>query len=135
MNAINSGIGFLVGSQVNAAIIRAWGHRSGRVFLLVPAIWVLNLVDLLFTLHASREGLLIELNPIAANLSDSGLVLLKLAALLLFTATTLAFCRCRCTLWGCYLLMTVYGLLAIVWFTRFGFFFSPFHSRYVPAAW
>jgi hypothetical protein len=101
------------------------------VHLLIPAVWALNLLDLLFTFLATRTGYFLEVNPLARQLSMTGQVALKLGALLLCTAMLWTFRRRRCAEWGCYVLLAAYGALAVIWLTQYGFLISPQHLRFV----
>ena len=103
--------------------------RPGWVLTLLPLIWVLNLLDLLFTLLAGTTRGFIELNPLAAHLGAPGQVVFKLAMLTLCTVVFVALRRRRSVLWGCYLLLAVYGALAGIWVTMFPFLLSPIYLR------
>lgn len=102
--------------------------RGGRrVLFLLPAIWVLNLTDVLFTMLATGTGYFVELNPLARRLGTSGQVVFKLAGLLFCTAVFCLLRRRRTVEWGCYVLVAVYGGLAAIWLTLYGFLLSRFH--------
>ena len=105
--------------------------RGVRVLYLIPVVWALNLLDLLFTFLATRTGYFLEANPLARQFGMSGQAFLKLGALVFCTAMLMAFRRRRCTEWGCYLLLTVYGLLAVIWLTQYGFLLSPSYLSFV----
>jgi hypothetical protein len=95
-----------------------WLTRSRRVLLTLAAVWVINLLDLGYTLLESINSGFIELNPLAARLigqSASALVGYKLA-LLLVSSTILLICRRhRVAELSCWLLMAVYLYVAICW--------------------
>jgi len=99
--------------------------RANRVLLLIPIIWMLNLIDLFFTVLASRDRGFVELNPIAADLNALGQLMLKGIGLLLFTVIFAALHRHRAAQWGCYFVLGVYSALVVVWFTLYGFLLSP----------
>jgi len=100
-------------------------HAAQRVLILVPIIWVLNLIDLFFTRLASLDRDFIELNPLASHLSGSGQLLLKLLALATFSAVCVALRRRRSAQLGCWALLAIYGTLAVIWFTVFNFLLKP----------
>ena len=108
--------------------------HARRVLLLLPLIWGLNLVDLLFTLLADTTREFIELNPLASPIGPLGRILLKFAALAVFTTIIVAIRRGRWTEWGCYLMLVVYGMLALVWLTMFPFLLSPSYFHLLIAA-
>jgi hypothetical protein len=105
----------------------AKGIRIGRVLMLIPVIWLLNLTDLGFTLLASTDRSFVELNPFAVHMSAHGLIVFKTAALVFFTVVFVVSHRRRTAEWACYILLGVYGLLAIFWFTMYGFVLSHYH--------
>jgi hypothetical protein len=103
--------------------------RQGRVLVLLPIIWALNLLDLLFTLLAGTTRDFIELNPLAARLGAPGQMVFKLAMLTFCTVIFVMLRRRRSVELGCYLLLSVYGLLAVIWLTMFPFLLSPIYLR------
>jgi hypothetical protein len=111
-----------------AAAPPRYGH-PGRVLALLPLIWALNLLDLVFTLLAGTMRDFVELNPLASPLRPFGQTALKLGMLVFCTAIFVALRRRRCVEWGCYLLLAVYGALAAVWLTAFPFLLRPIHLR------
>jgi hypothetical protein len=105
------------------------GLRSAasRVLVLIPIIWALNLLDLLFTMLATRTGEFEEMNPLARPLGLTGQAGLKLGVLLICTVIFVALRRRRSTEWGCYILLAAYGALAVMWLTQFPFLLSGYH--------
>lgn len=103
--------------------------RPGIVLAMLPVIWVLNLLDLFFTLLADTTREFVELNPLAAGLDAHGRVAFKLAMLVVCTLIFVLLRRKRLVLWGCCLLLAVYGVLAIVWLTMFNFLLVPQHLK------
>ncbi|MBU0638330.1 MAG: hypothetical protein KKB50_05650 [Planctomycetes bacterium] len=95
-----------------------WLTRSRRVLLALAAIWIINLLDLGYTLLESLHSGFIELNPVAARLigeSSAALVGYKMA-LLLISSTILLICRRhRVAELSCWLLLAVYLYVAICW--------------------
>ncbi len=57
--------------------------RPPRICLLVLAIWIMNAFDLLLTIQAQRQGLLVETNPIAQSILPHGPLALALFKILL----------------------------------------------------
>ena len=92
--------------------------RSHRVVCLVAALWVLSAFDLFLTIMASQQGLLHELNPVAAKLladGDTFLVLYKFGLLALASYPLLKFRRERIVELGALLVLVVYAMLAVHW--------------------
>jgi len=125
-----AGIGFAGGK---AASPRVHDH-SKRVLLLLPLIWGLNLLDLMFTLLADTTREFVELNPLASPLGPLGRILLKLAALAIFTTIIIAIRRNRWAQWSCYVVLLIFGMLALVWLTMFPFLLSPCYFRLLASA-
>jgi hypothetical protein len=88
------------------------------VLLALAGVWIINLLDLGYTLLESLHHGFIELNPVAAGLigeSTAALVGYKLA-LLLISSTILLICRRhRVAELSCWFLLTVYLYVAICW--------------------
>ncbi len=105
----------------------ARGARLGeRIVLgLLPLIWALNLLDLLFTLLAYQVGNFEELNPIARSIGWHWQIVMKLASLAFFTTVCVAVRHRRITQLGCYAVTGVYAVLAVIWLTMFNFLLSP----------
>jgi hypothetical protein len=92
--------------------------RPRRVLLAIAAIWVINVLDLGYTLLESMHSGFIELNPVAARLiggSTSLLVGYKLALLLVSSTVLLICCRHRVAELGCWFLLSVYVYVAVCW--------------------
>ena len=102
---------------------------SFRVLLLIPIIWILNLTDLAFTILAGRQGEFIELNPLASSMGPVAQIVFKLTVLCFFTMVAVHMRRRRGAEFGCYLLLAVYGTLAVIWFSSFSFVLSPWYLR------
>jgi hypothetical protein len=102
---------------------RAIGARL--VLALIPVIWVLNLLDLLFTLLAYQMSDFNELNPLASALGWHNQIPLKLGALLYFSTVCILVRHHRLTQLGCYVVTGVYGVLAVIWLSMFSFLLSP----------
>jgi hypothetical protein len=108
-----------------AGAARSARGRGARVMIFLSALWALNLLDLLFTVLAVQIAEFIEMNPLAKGLGPAGLIALKLALLAVCSTIFIALRRRRCVEWGCYLLLAVYGGLAVVWLTQYRFLLSP----------
>jgi hypothetical protein len=111
------------GLHEQASPRRAIGARM--VLALIPVIWALNLLDLLFTLLAYQMGDFDELNPLASALGWHNQIPLKLGALIYFSAVCIAVRHRRLTQLGCYVVTGVYTVLAVIWVSMFGFLLSP----------
>ena len=109
--------------QVNPAHKPGLGGRL--VLALLPLIWALNLLDLLFTLLAYQLGDFDELNPIARAIGWHWQIVLKLTCLAFFTTVCLAVRHRRITQLGCYAVTGVYVALAVIWVSMFNFLLSP----------
>jgi hypothetical protein len=113
----------------NPAFHANLAHRAGLgnlvVLALIPLIWALNLLDLLFTLLAYQTGDFDELNPIARTIGWHWQIVLKLASLAFFTAVCIAVRHRRITQLGCYIVAGVYSILAVIWLSMFNFLLSP----------
>lgn len=95
------------------------------VLALIPVIWALNLLDLLFTLLAYQMRDFDELNPLASALGWHNQIFLKLGALLFFSTVCIMVRQRRLTQLGCYIVTGVYSVLAVVWVSMFSFLLSP----------
>ena len=100
-------------------------RRDVRVLVLIPIIWGLNLLDLLFTRLAYLTRDFVELNPLASHLGGAGQTVFKLGVLAAVTVIFVCLRRRRSVEVGCYLLLGAYGVLAFVWLTVFPFLLSP----------
>jgi hypothetical protein len=100
-------------------------HRAVRVLLFTAVLIALNLLDLLFTTLAVQIDDFVEMNPLARGLGVPGLVALKLGMLAACSTIFVALRRRRSAEWGCYVLLAVYGGLAVVWLTEYRFLLSP----------
>ncbi len=111
------------------------GSRSGawKVVALIPVIWVLNLLDLLFTLLAYQLGDFDELNPLARSIGWHWQIVLKLVCLTIFTAVCVAVRDRRITRLGCYAVTGVYAVLACLWLSMFNFLLSPYFFHMLRA--
>jgi hypothetical protein len=109
---------------------RSWGaaarRQSLRVAMLLVVIALLNCIDLVYTIFAHRQGLLMELNPIAANMfsmdAESSVICFKAMTVLL---GSLIMWRLRYTPWvtgACWLVIAVYAGLAVRWWIWAGDF-------------
>ena len=95
-----------------------WLTRARRILLALGAVWVINVLDLGYTLLESFHSGFIELNPVAAKLiggSAAALVGYKLALLLISSTILLVYRRHRVAELGCWLLLAVYLHVAICW--------------------
>jgi hypothetical protein len=109
--------------QVGASPRRVTGARV--VLALIPVIWALNLLDLLFTLLAYQMSDFNELNPLASALGWHNQIPLKLGALVFFSTVCIVVRHRRLTQLGCYVVTGVYSVLAIIWVSMFSFLLSP----------
>ncbi len=128
MTALNPNLAMSPMFPATAARPEAPGHPV-RVLTLLPVLWALNLLDLLFTLLAETMRGFVELNPLAVAVGPSGQVIMKLSVLVLCTVVFVTLRHKRCVEWGCYLLLGVYGVLGAVWLTSFHFLLSPIFLR------
>jgi hypothetical protein len=99
--------------------------RSHRVICLVAGIWLTNLFDLLLTLLSAKDGLLIELNPIARHMLDQGavpLVFYKIGLVLIGTYPFLRFRHTRIAELGALTCLCFYAMLAVHWNTCYEVF-------------
>jgi hypothetical protein len=112
-------------------------HRPGlgerKVLALIPVIWALNLLDLLFTLLAYQMGDFDELNPLARSIGWHWQIVLKLACLAFFTTVCVAVRHRRITQLGCYAVTGVYAVLAVIWLSMFNFLLSPYFFQMLRA--
>jgi hypothetical protein len=95
------------------------------VLALIPLIWALNLLDLVFTLLAYQTDDFRELNPLASSIGWHNLIALKLVALVFFSTVCIAVRHHRLTQLGCYAVTAVYGVLAVIWVSMFNFLLTP----------
>ena len=80
---------------------------------------MLNAYDLGMTLEASRHGLFVELNPVAAMILPTGVVAITLYKFSLVTLGSTLLLSCRqypASEFGAWTTLLVYGLLASHWF-------------------
>jgi hypothetical protein len=95
-----------------------WLTRARRVLFTLAAVWIINLLDLGYTLLESFHHWFIELNPVAARLigeSPTVLVGYKLALLLISSTILLIYRRHRVAELGCWFLLAVYLHVAVCW--------------------
>ncbi len=82
------------------------------------AIWIINLLDLGYTLLESLHRGFVEMNPLAAGLiaeSPTALVAYKLVLLLISSTILLTYSRHRVAELGCWFLLAVYLCVAVCW--------------------
>ncbi|UCF32283.1 MAG: hypothetical protein JSV78_08090 [Phycisphaerales bacterium] len=99
--------------------------RSHRVICLVAGIWLTNAFDLLLTLLSAKDGLLIELNPIARHMLEEGafpLVCYKIGLVLIGTYPFLRFRHTRIAELGALTCLCLYAVLAVHWNTCYEVF-------------
>lgn len=92
--------------------------RSRRVFLLLVAVWIINVFDLTLTLQADRDGILHEQNPIARALLNYGQIPVSLFKIGLVAAASILLWRCRshrCTELAALLAVLIYAGVALQW--------------------
>lgn len=95
-----------------------WLTRARRILLALAGVWMINALDLGYTLLESLNSGFIELNPVAARLiggSAATLVGYKLGLLLVSSTILLIYRRHRVAELGCWLLLAVYLHVAICW--------------------
>lgn len=92
--------------------------RTRRICLLMLAVWIMNIVDLLLTLSAHTQGLLVEVNPIAVAILPHGAVALSIFKILLVLFGTMVFIAynqrrmIECLSWA---LAAVYVAVSVQW--------------------
>lgn len=95
-------------------------RRSVRVALLLSAVSLLNAFDLVFTILAARMGGLIELNPLAAVIVESGshAALGAFKCLLVGPGLLVLWCcrRHRVSELGCWMLTLLFVGLSYRWY-------------------
>lgn len=124
MSTLSPHLGYPVAARGRS--LRQWlAQRNVRVLMLLPIIWGLNLLDLFFTRLAYLMRDFTELNPLASHLGGIGQTLLKVGVLTFVSVVFVCLRRRRCVEMGCYLLLFVYGALAVVWLTTFPFLLYP----------
>jgi len=101
-------------------LLLAWltDARSHRVVCLVTGLWVLNSFDLVLTVTAYRQGLLHEMNPVAARMLSEGevfLVLYKFGLLAISSYLLLKLRRERIAELAAMLALIVYAMVAVHW--------------------
>lgn len=100
-------------------VFRGLDRHSIRIAVLLALLIALNLFDLAYMIFAHRQGVLNELNPIAANLFNMDLepsvIYFKALTLLVGIGLLWKVRCCPWTLWACWLLIGVYGSLSIRW--------------------
>jgi hypothetical protein len=92
--------------------------RTHRVICLVAGIWLTNAFDLLLTLLSAKDGLLVELNPIADHMLQQGtvpVVLYKIGLVLIGTYPFLRFRHTRIAELGALTCLCFYAVLAVHW--------------------
>ena len=120
-----------MGLPAQASPRRVAGARM--VLALIPVIWALNLLDLVFTLLAYQMGDFDELNPLASSLGWHNQIPLKLGALLFFSTICIAVRHRKLMQLGCYAVTAVYGVLAVIWLSMFNFLLTPHFFRMLIA--
>jgi hypothetical protein len=110
----------------------AIARRARRVMFIVLALWVMNLCDLWFTLHAVDLGGFHEANPVARHFlhSAGALVCYKLTLVAISSVIILAFRRHALTELGCWGLLTVYSALVVIWWAYYSY--EPVAIAYLP---
>jgi hypothetical protein len=92
--------------------------RAHRVICLIIGIWLINAFDLVLTLLSARDGLLVELNPVARHMLTQGswpLVLYKIGLVLIGTYPLLRFRHTRIAELGALTCLALYAMLAVHW--------------------
>ena len=120
----------LAGNTAVAAGVLPKRSIGARVALaLIPVVWALNLLDLLFTMLAYQMEGFRELNPLASSLGWHNQILLKLGALVFFSAVCVSVRHHRIMQLGCYLITAVYSALAVLWLRAFNFLLTPHYFQ------
>jgi hypothetical protein len=100
-------------------LTRRLDHRAIRIAILLSLVIALNFTDLAYTLFAQSIGMLHEQNPIAASFltlnPGQTLVCYKLLMLLAGTFMLWKMRHHRCTIVGCWVLVSAYACLGVVW--------------------
>jgi hypothetical protein len=99
------------------------GHRINlrtiRIAVLLGVVIALNFTDLAYTLFAQSIGMLHEQNPIAAGFltlnQGQTLICYKLLMVLAGTSILWKLRRHRMTVVGCWVLVSAYASLGVVW--------------------
>jgi hypothetical protein len=88
-----------------------------RVLVVLSFVWVLNLLDLSFTLLEANGRHFRELNPVAAYMLDHphALVLYKASLVTIGSVIFLAFRRVRLVEIGCWFVLAAYVYVALRW--------------------
>jgi len=98
----------------------AGAGRTFRILLLLGAVAILNGVDLLYTLFASRIHILNEVNPIAAVFIQQGLVSSLVSFKILMVVCGLGMLwKLRASHWtvpACWTLLIAYTYLGVIWY-------------------
>lgn len=98
--------------------LREYFCRPRRILLAIAAIWMLNFLDLSFTLIESIHGHFLEMNPIAAHLiamSPGAVVAYKAGLVLLSSVILLGFRRHYLSELGAWMVLVLYVCVAIRW--------------------
>ena len=99
-----------------------WLSRPRRILLTLTAIWVINMMDLAFTMTESLHTAFNELNPLAKFLIGKNpdlLIVYKFGLLTVSSTILLIYRRQRVSELGCWLLFGVYIFVAIRWMAYF----------------
>jgi len=116
----------LVGGSLRRGLqrfIRRPSSRERRVLLMLAAAWILSGFDLGFTIVARSMGILHELNPLASYFlgvhGERGIVVYKLALMVLGTAILWHYRRKPQAELSTCLVMLVYVILATRWYVYY----------------
>lgn len=104
--------------EINTGEPFQWLSRPRRVLLILASVWIINLLDLGYTLSEALHVSFRELNPLAAMLIGKNPDLLigyKLGLLTLSSSILLFYSRHRISEIGCWFLLCVYLGVAIRW--------------------
>jgi hypothetical protein len=108
------------GRSVRVAGRAAWMTRlrAHRVLLLLIGLWIINAFDLVLTVIAQANGLLVEINPIAARVLPFGylaIVVYKTALVAIGSAALLSIRRRPIAEVTAAVMLAVYSLVAFQW--------------------
>ena len=110
------------GAGGQSAVLRFFdwvaASRAHRVVCLIIGIWLINAFDLVLTLLSARDGLLVELNPVARHMLEQGswpLALYKVGLVLIGTYPLLRFRHARIAELGALTCLALYAMLAVHW--------------------
>lgn len=94
-----------------------WFTRPRRILLILFSVWVINAIDLAFTVNESTRHMFVEMNPIAALLLNSTelLVAYKFIMVAFGSSILIALRRQRIAEISCWFLFAAHTFLAIRW--------------------